>query len=84
MRKIPKGTEAANILVGQVDFLLHPVMAFVRLVESLKLGDITEVAIPTRFIFLLLGPHGCTDIWEYEETGRAMALLLTDRVNICV
>ena len=30
MKKIPPGAEAANILVGEVDFLNHQMVAFVR------------------------------------------------------
>ena len=41
-----------------------------------------QVSLPTRFIFLVLGPPESTSIWEYEECGRAMAALLTDAVSI--
>ena len=30
MKKIPKGAEASNILVGEVDFLEKPLSAFIR------------------------------------------------------
>lgn len=33
----------------QVDFLDQPIAAFVRLSESLPLGDLTEVSLRTRF-----------------------------------
>lgn len=56
MRKIPPGAEASNILVGEVDFLEKPLSAFVRLSQSVHLGDLTEVPVPTRFLFVLLGP----------------------------
>ena len=56
MRKIPPGAEASNILVGEVDFLEKPVAAFIRLSTASLMGDLTEVPVPTRFIFLLLGP----------------------------
>lgn len=56
MRKIPPGAEASNILVGEVDFLDKTMAAFVRLNQASFLGDITEVPVPTRFIFILLGP----------------------------
>ena len=56
MRKIPPGAEASNILVGEVDFLDKPVSAFIRLCTASLMGDLTEVPVPTRFIFLLLGP----------------------------
>ncbi|CAG7718708.1 unnamed protein product [Allacma fusca] len=56
MRKIPAGAEASNILVGEVDFLEKPLSAFVRLSQAVVLGDLTEVPVPTRFVFVLLGP----------------------------
>jgi len=59
MRKIPQGAEASNILVGEVDFLEKPLSAFVRLSSAVMLGDLTEVPVPTRFLFILLGPMVC-------------------------
>ena len=56
MKKIPAGAEASNVLVGEVDCLEKPVSAFIRLVQPVVLGDLTEVPVPTRFIFILLGP----------------------------
>ena len=38
-----KGTEAANILVGRVDFIEEPIIAFARLAQAEDLSDITEV-----------------------------------------
>lgn len=48
MKKIPKDSEASNVLVGEVDFLDQPFIAFVRLVQSAMLGGVTEVPVPTR------------------------------------
>jgi hypothetical protein len=56
MRKIPPGAEASNILVGEVDFLEKTLSAFIRLNHANLLGDLTEVPVPTRFLFILLGP----------------------------
>ncbi|XP_078702374.1 electroneutral sodium bicarbonate exchanger 1-like isoform X9 [Branchiostoma floridae x Branchiostoma belcheri] len=78
MRKIPEGSEASNVLVGEVDFLKRPIIAFVRLSHSLLLGDITEVPIPTRFLFFMLGPQGNQK--QYHEVGRAIATLMSDEV----
>ena len=81
MKKIKKGTEAANILVGEVDFLKEPIMVFVRLSRACIIPELTEIAIPTRFVFLLLGPPENMSIWEYEEVGRGMAALFNDQVR---
>ncbi|XP_076245514.1 na[+]-driven anion exchanger 1 isoform X5 [Calliopsis andreniformis] len=78
MRKIPAGAEASNILVGEVDFLDKTLSAFIRLSQAGIMGDLTEVPVPTRFIFILLGPTG--GISGFHEIGRAMATLMSDEV----
>ncbi|XP_014212763.1 electroneutral sodium bicarbonate exchanger 1 isoform X2 [Copidosoma floridanum] len=78
MRKIPAGAEASNILVGEVDFLDKTISAFIRLSQASIMGDLTEVPVPTRFIFVLLGPTG--GISNFHEIGRAMATLMSDEV----
>lgn len=52
MRKIPQGSEASNILVGEVDFLDKTLSAFIRLSQASILGDLTEVPVPTRWIII--------------------------------
>ena len=42
-KKMAKDTEAANILVGKVDFIDEPILAFARLAEAEDLSAITEV-----------------------------------------
>lgn len=48
MKKIPEGAEASNVLVGELDFLERPIVAFVRLSPAVLLTGLTEVPIPTR------------------------------------
>lgn len=48
MKKIPPGAEASNVLVGEVDFLERPIIAFVRLCPAVLLTGLTEVPVPTR------------------------------------
>lgn len=78
MRKIPQNAEASNVLIGEVDFLDKQLNAFVRLSKSLVLGDLTEVPVPTRFIFVLLGPSG--NLARYREIGRSIATLMSDDI----
>ncbi|KAE8596746.1 hypothetical protein XENTR_v10016226 [Xenopus tropicalis] len=78
MRKIPAGAEASNVLVGEVDFLDRPIIAFVRLCPAVLLSGLTEVPIPTRFLFILLGPTGKGG--QYHEIGRSIATLMTDEI----
>uniref|UniRef100_A0A667ZFQ9 Anion exchange protein n=1 Tax=Myripristis murdjan TaxID=586833 RepID=A0A667ZFQ9_9TELE len=79
MKKIPPGAEASNVLVGEVDFLEKPIIAFVRLAPAVLITGLTEVPVPTRFLFLLLGPHGKGP--QYHEIGRSMATLMTDEMK---
>ena len=47
--------------------------------QSHLLGDLTEVPLPVRFIYLLLGP--ADGVLDYHEIGRAMATLMSDKVS---
>ncbi|NXG67469.1 S4A4 protein, partial [Hemiprocne comata] len=77
-KKIPPGAEAAHIAVGEVEFLEKPFTAFIRLRQGVALGSLAEVSLPSRFLFILLGPRA--KVKAYHEVGRAMATLLTDEV----
>uniref|UniRef100_A0A4W4DWS2 Anion exchange protein n=1 Tax=Electrophorus electricus TaxID=8005 RepID=A0A4W4DWS2_ELEEL len=61
--------------------LLHlskPVVAFMRLQDSVVMDGILEAAVPVRFIFMLVGPsHSGV---EFHECGRAMGTLMADWV----
>uniref|UniRef100_A0A8C1B033 Anion exchange protein n=1 Tax=Cyprinus carpio carpio TaxID=630221 RepID=A0A8C1B033_CYPCA len=78
MKKIPPGAEASNVLVGELEFLDRPVVAFVRLSPAVLLNGLAEVPITTRFLFILLGPLGKGP--QYHEIGRSIATLMTDEV----
>ncbi|TNN65315.1 Band 3 anion exchange protein [Liparis tanakae] len=71
--------EASLVLVGSLDFLERPTVAFVRLKDAAALDSATEAPAPVRFVFALVGPSK-TDM-DYRETGRAMTALLADRVS---
>ncbi|XP_051487536.1 anion exchange protein 4 [Apus apus] len=77
-KKIPQGAEAAHIAVGEVEFLEKPFTAFIRLRRGVALGSLAEVSLPSRFLFILLGPRA--KVKAYHEVGRAMATLLTDEL----
>ncbi|XP_032362330.1 sodium-driven chloride bicarbonate exchanger isoform X5 [Etheostoma spectabile] len=78
MKKIPPGAEASNVLVGELEFLDRPVVAFVRLAPAVLLNGLAEVPITTRFLFILLGPLGKGP--QYHEIGRSIATLMTDEI----
>ncbi|XP_059681610.1 anion exchange protein 4 [Gavia stellata] len=77
-KKVPPGAEAAHVAVGEVEFLEKPFTAFIRLRQGAALGSLAEVALPSRFLFILLGPQA--KVKAYHEVGRAMATLLTDEL----
>ncbi|XP_058476762.1 anion exchange protein 2a isoform X3 [Solea solea] len=77
MEKIPEQAEATVVLVGSVDFLDRPSVAFVRLQEAVLLESVLEVPIPVRFLFLLLGPPS-TNI-DYHQIGRSISTLMSDK-----
>ncbi|XP_076171152.1 anion exchange protein Ae2 isoform X5 [Ptiloglossa arizonensis] len=76
LKRIPAGAEATVVLVGAVDFLDQPTIAFVRLAEGVFIPSITEVTIPVRFMFTLLGPRNA-DL-DYHEIGRSIATLMAN------
>ena len=78
----PKGAEASNILVGELNSLERPLSAFIRLSEASPLGDLTEVPVATRFLYILLGPAGPdhVNLARYHEIGRAVATIMSDEV----
>ncbi|XP_032454773.1 anion exchange protein 2 isoform X7 [Nasonia vitripennis] len=76
LKRIPSGAEATVVLVGAVDFLDQPTIAFVRLAEGILMPAITEVTIPVRFMFTLLGPRN-SDL-DYHEIGRSISTLMSN------
>ncbi|CAM5087909.1 unnamed protein product [Natator depressus] len=78
MEKIPDDAEASVVLVGCVQFLEQPTMAFVRLNEAVFLESVLEVPIPVRFIFVLLGPSQANV--DYHEIGRSISTLMSDKL----
>ncbi|XP_067644614.1 band 3 anion transport protein isoform X2 [Eurosta solidaginis] len=76
LRRIPVGAEAMTVLVGAVDFLQQPTIAFVRLAEGVLMPNLTEVPVPVRFVFILMGP--LTLDLDYHEVGRSIATLMAN------
>ncbi|XP_056289436.1 anion exchange protein 2b isoform X1 [Pseudoliparis swirei] len=77
LEKIPENAEATVVLVGSLDFLEQPTMAFVRLREAVELESVLEVPIPVRFLFVLLGPP--TTSMDYHQIGRSISTLMSDK-----
>uniref|UniRef100_A0A3Q0QZ21 Anion exchange protein n=1 Tax=Amphilophus citrinellus TaxID=61819 RepID=A0A3Q0QZ21_AMPCI len=77
LAKIPKDAEAVIVLVGCVEFLEQPAMAFVRLNDAVLLESVLEVPVPVRFLFVLLGPSQSNV--DYHEIGRSFSTLMSDK-----
>ncbi|XP_036606864.1 anion exchange protein 4 [Trichosurus vulpecula] len=77
-QKLPPGTEAAAVLVGELDFLTQRLGVFVHFPEPVVLGTLTEVPLPTRFVCIILGPPALGK--DYREMGRSVAVLLSDQL----
>ncbi|CAF4006607.1 unnamed protein product [Rotaria sp. Silwood2] len=73
MRCIPDNAECAEVLIGSMRNLSRPIMAFVRLSQGQLIDNMTEVPLPVRFLFLLIGPT----MDEYLEIGRALSTLFS-------
>ncbi|XP_061605643.1 solute carrier family 4 member 1a (Diego blood group) [Phyllopteryx taeniolatus] len=70
--------EASVVLSGALDLLEKPVVAFVRLGDSLVMDSVLECPVPVRFVFVLVGPSQAG--MDYSESGRAMGALMADWV----
>lgn len=75
--RIPEGAEATNVLVGTLDDLEDSVLAFVRLAKGCNLAQVSEVSIPVRFLFVMLGPSENKE--SYHQIGRSIATLMSDQ-----
>ncbi|XP_020488266.2 solute carrier family 4 member 1a (Diego blood group) [Labrus bergylta] len=70
--------EASIVLSGILDILQKPVVAFVRLRDSVVMDSSLESPVPVRFVFVLVGPSQSNI--DYSESGRAMGALMADWV----
>lgn len=77
LKRIPVGAQGSSVLVGCVDCLEQPAIAFIRLAEGIFLPSLIEVNIPVRFIFILLGPK--TANLDYHEVGRSISTLMANQ-----
>ena len=44
LKKLPEHSEATAVMVGAVDFLTQPTLAFVRLAEGVLMDEVVEVS----------------------------------------
>jgi len=71
------GTEGAIVLVGAMDEIDKPIVAFVRLAEAIIMPNTIEVSLPVRFIFILLTPSKNFNM-DPHEIGRSFSTLMSN------
>merc|ERR1719427_1074045 len=71
------GTEGAIVLVGTLDDIDKPIVAFVRLAEAIVMPNTIEVSLPVRFIFILLTPAENLNM-DPHEIGRSFSTLMSN------
>ncbi|VDM92420.1 unnamed protein product, partial [Litomosoides sigmodontis] len=79
LRRLPIGTETAQIFVGVIPNLTKTYFVMLRLSEPATMPEILDGEIPLRFVVVILGP-GQPDI-SYHEVGRSIATLMTNMVK---
>ncbi|XP_060535032.1 band 3 anion transport protein isoform X2 [Cylas formicarius] len=77
LKRIPAEAQGASVLVGEMESLEQPAIAFVRLAEAVIIPSLIEVYIPVRFIFILLGPKKAAI--DYHEIGRSISTLMANQ-----
>ncbi|XP_028267499.1 solute carrier family 4 member 1a (Diego blood group) [Parambassis ranga] len=77
-RDVSDNMEASIVLSGVLEFLQKPVVAFVRLGDSVVMESALESSVPVRFMFVLVGPSQSGI--NYTQSGRAMGALMADWV----
>lgn len=77
LKRLPPHCEGAAVLTGIADFLEQPTIAFIRLAEAVKMPNVLEVAVPVRFIFILMGPN--LEDLDYHELGRSISTLMSNK-----
>merc|ERR1712013_333394 len=81
---LEEGTEGCITLVGSIDDIDRPVVAFVRMAEAIALPNTIEVSLPVRFVIIILTP---TMDMEYDahEIGRSISTLMSNQAfhNVC-
>ncbi|KRZ60302.1 Electrogenic sodium bicarbonate cotransporter 1 [Trichinella nativa] len=79
LRKIPKDTEGASILIGYVKGISKPMAHFTRLAKGVILNEMFEIPIQLRFIFVLLLPSNHTEQCA-QSIGTCLGALFADEI----
>ncbi|CAD5228192.1 unnamed protein product [Bursaphelenchus okinawaensis] len=80
IKKLAPGTEAAIIMVANVEGLEKPLSAFIRLNKPEVLHpDVPHHAIPVKFVFILLN-RAENFVNETQNLGRTIGALFSDEI----
>lgn len=82
MKKLPRDAEASNVLVGEVDFLENPFIAFVRLKDAVMFGSLTEVPVPTRYNNTV-SSLSCVVYSVSQLAGKRICQAIVEKVRFC-
>lgn len=80
MKKMPRNCKVANVLVGEVSSLSEEINVLIRLQNPFIVGQLSEVSLNTKYIFILLGPKG--HMAKYTAIGKCMCTLFADQVGL--
>ncbi|UYV66429.1 SLC4A3 [Cordylochernes scorpioides] len=76
-RRIPIDSECTVCLAGALEDLSKPIVGFIRLAQGQNIPRVIEVAMPVRFLFVLLTPLDSN--LDFHEMGRAISTLMCDQ-----
>ncbi|KAI0989880.1 hypothetical protein GJ496_006974 [Pomphorhynchus laevis] len=77
MKRIPESTQAFVVMVGVVQSLSKPLLAFVRFKTKKVEDGFVEIPLPLKFLFVVIGP-AVSDPQFYFKIGRTMCTLMND------
>ena len=69
-------SEATSILVARLNYAAKPFVTFVRLRNSVKLGNLTEVSVPVRFLYIVIMTKTCC-MEDGFQIGRTIGTLMS-------
>lgn len=69
------GSEATTILVANIGYAVKSVVVFVRLGKSQQLGNLTELSLPVKFLYVVIKAEDCQA--DCYEIGRVLGTLMS-------
>lgn len=76
LRYMSRKAHASTILVANVPYVEETVLVYVRLKTSCNLGNLNEISLPVKSLFLVLTPEENGN--QGFQLGRTIGILLSD------